>query len=117
MGLGEIRSDLDGLSKMKLDDAIPKEYCQYYNCGWKKKEEGGFQAGVALLTKIKPERVTYGVGQPELDHEGRVITAEFDKFFVVNTLVPSSGENKKNLVDRCELWDPIFKRYIRYLDR
>ncbi len=44
-----------------------------------------------ILTKVKPISVTKGIGHKEHDDEGRVITAEFDKFFVVTSYVPNSG--------------------------
>lgn len=63
------------------------EYCQYYSCSQIVK---GY-AGVALLSKIRPKNVTFGMGVKKLDMEGRIITAEYDDFYFVSAYVPNSG--------------------------
>lgn len=52
-------------------------------------------AGVALYSKIKPLSVEIGLGHKEFDSEGRVITAEYNSFYLVTAYVPNSGEKKK----------------------
>ncbi|XP_073987152.1 recombination repair protein 1 isoform X2 [Rhodnius prolixus] len=72
-------------------------------------------AGVALYTKEKPLKVTYGLGIKEHDSEGRAITAEYDKFFLVATYVPNAGQGLKTLPKRMK-WDEDFRKYLKDLD-
>jgi len=80
-------------------------------------EKDGY-SGVALLSKIEPIKVDLGFGSDEAkehDAEGRVITAEFDKYFVVTTYVPNAGRKLVTLDKRME-WDPILRSHIKKLD-
>ena len=67
-------------------------YTQYWNSAKKK----GY-SGTAIFTKIKPIQATYGIGIEEHDQEGRIITLEFEKFYMVNCYTPNS---KRELEDR-----------------
>ncbi len=85
------------------------------------KKEG--YSGVALLSKIKPLDVTLGFKDAEdsdkakeHDDEGRLITAEFDKFFLVTTYVPNAGRGLVTLPKRME-WDPILRAHLKKLDK
>lgn len=73
-------------------------------------------AGVALYSKSKPLNVTYGLKVPELDVEGRIITAEFENFIIVNAYVPNSGRELKTLPKRLG-WNPVFEKHIIELDK
>ena len=64
---------------------------------------------MALLSKIKPKNIRYGLGIEELDQEGRVITAEFDDFYVLNSYTPNSGMNGTRLDYRVDEWDKSFR--------
>ncbi|MDB5120319.1 MAG: xth [Sphingobacteriales bacterium] len=68
-------------------------------------------SGTAILTKIEPISVTFDMAIEEHDQEGRVITAEFEKFFLVTVYTPNSGEGLKRL-DYRENWDTEFRNYI-----
>jgi exodeoxyribonuclease-3 len=72
-------------------------------------------AGTAILSKIKPLYFTKDIGMEKHDQEGRVITLEFEKFFLVNVYVPNSGQELKRLDYRKE-WDEEFLNYIKGLD-
>ncbi len=75
-------------------------------------------SGVALLSKSKPLKVDLGLGLPEAkehDDEGRLITAEFDKFFLVTTYVPNAGRKLVTLDKRME-WDPLLRNHLKNLD-
>lgn len=72
-------------------------------------------SGTAILTKVEPINVSYGIGVEEHDTEGRVITAEFEKCFVVTTYVPNSGNGLKRL-DYREGWDVAMQDYLKSLD-
>ena len=66
------------------DSKLPKEIeIAGYTTYWCHSENDGY-AGVGLFTKIKPISVSYGIGLEELDKEGRLMVAEYDKFYLVN---------------------------------
>jgi exodeoxyribonuclease III len=87
--------------------ALLPEYKTYVNAS---KARKGY-SGTAILTKIKPLNVTYDMNLTEHDQEGRVITAEFDTFFLVTIYTPNSGEGLKRM-DYREKWDADFKNYV-----
>ena len=72
-------------------------------------------SGTAIITRISPIKVTYGIGLPEFDTEGRVLHAEFEKFHFVTVYTPNSSSALKRLPFR-EKWDVAFKKYIQELD-
>lgn len=94
---GQIELDLDG-------------YYEYYNYA----ERKGY-SGTAIFTKIKPLNVSYGIGIDEHDKEGRVITLEFDKFYMVNCYTPNSGRELARL-DYRMTWEDAFAGYLKELD-
>ncbi|MEY3968134.1 MAG: hypothetical protein RL137_1039 [Bacteroidota bacterium] len=73
-------------------------------------------SGTAILTKIAPLSVTYGIGMPDHDAEGRVICAEFDHFYLVTVYVPNSGSELLRLGYR-QTWDAAFLSYLQNLER
>ncbi|CAA9998400.1 unnamed protein product, partial [Nesidiocoris tenuis] len=85
-----------------------------YHYYWANSAKDGY-AGVALYTKEKPLNVTNGIGNAEHDDEGRVITAEYDKYFLVATYVPNAGQGLKTLPKRMN-WDNLFLDYLKSLD-
>ena len=88
-----------------------KEYYSYWNSAIKK----GY-SGTAVFTKKKPNKVTYGIGIEEHDKEGRVITLEFDDFFLVNCYTPNSKRELERLEYRMTWEDEILK-YLKKLDK
>jgi exodeoxyribonuclease-3 len=97
------------LSAGQLDLDLPG-YHQYWNYAEKK----GY-SGTALFTKQEPLSVTYGIGVEEHDHEGRVITAEFEDFYLVTVYVPNSQRELTRLEYRMT-WEEAFLAYIRSLE-
>lgn len=83
-----------------------KGYEQYWNYAEKK----GY-SGVAVFSKIKPLNVTYGLGIEEHDKEGRVITCEYERFFLVSVYVPNSKQELERLSYRME-WEDAFLSYV-----
>ncbi len=73
-------------------------------------------SGTAILTKIAPLSVTYDIGMPDHDAEGRVICAEFDHFYLVTVYVPNSGSELLRLGYR-QTWDAAFLCYLQNLER
>lgn len=85
-------------------------YHQYWNYAVKK----GY-SGTALFTKKEPLAVTYGIGVEEHDQEGRVITAEFEEYYVVVVYVPNSQRELTRLDYRMQ-WEEAFLNYVKALD-
>lgn len=73
-------------------------------------------SGTATFSRIAPRSVRLGIGSPEHDGEGRVLTAEFDRLFVVNVYTPNSQRELGRLPFRVR-WDRAFLRFIRRLER
>jgi exodeoxyribonuclease III len=78
-------------------------------------EKKGY-SGVAVLSKNEALNVIYDIGVPEHDTEGRVLTLEFESFFLVNVYVPNSGSELKRLHYRAT-WDVAFSKFIAELKR
>ncbi|XP_017153799.1 recombination repair protein 1 isoform X2 [Drosophila miranda] len=97
------------------NDQLPEEvthvpgYHPYWLC-----MPGGY-AGVAIYSKIMPINVEYGIGNEEFDDVGRMITAEYEKFFLINVYVPNSGRKLVNLEARMR-WEKLFQSYVQKLD-
>lgn len=95
---GQIELDLDG-------------YYEYYNYA----ERKGY-SGTAIFTKKEPINVSYGIGIEEHDKEGRVITLEFEEFYMVNCYTPNSGRELARLEYRMT-WEEEFRKYLEKLDK
>ncbi len=110
----EADADIFCLQETKLQeeqhDLDLPGYYQFWNYADKK----GY-SGTALFTKIKPLDVTYGIGVDEHDHEGRVITAEFEDFYVVTVYTPNSQRELARLDYRMK-WEADFLIYIKKLN-
>ena len=68
-----------------------------------------------MFSKQKPISVEYGLGAEEFDAEGRLITAEFDSFFLLTTYVPNAGRKLVTLDKRMK-WDPLLRNHMKVLD-
>lgn len=88
-----------------------KGYEQYWNSAEKK----GY-SGTAIFTKHKPISVTYGIGKEEHDKEGRVITLEYENFYLVNSYTPNSKRELERL-DYRMIWEDEIRAYLRNLDQ
>ena len=86
-------------------------YFQYWNYAEKK----GY-SGTAMFTKEEPLSVSYGIGIPEHDKEGRVITAEFPDYYVITCYTPNSQDGLKRLDYRME-WEDAFLAYLKNLEK
>lgn len=73
-------------------------------------------SGTMILSRKEPLSVSYGLQIEEHDQEGRVITAEFESFYLVTVYTPNSGDGLKRLDYRME-WDKAFSSYIQSLDK
>uniref|UniRef100_A0A1Q3F9T1 DNA repair nuclease/redox regulator APEX1 n=1 Tax=Culex tarsalis TaxID=7177 RepID=A0A1Q3F9T1_CULTA len=97
------------------EDQLPEEarhikgYHPYWLC-----KPGGY-AGVAIYSKKMPFNVSYGLGDAEQDEDGRLLTAEYEKFYLVCVYVPNAGRKLVTLPKRMR-WDEKFHHYLRDLD-
>lgn len=94
-----------------VEPTWPKDYAAHWNWAQKK----GY-SGTAILTKIAPLKVTQGIGHNDHDNEGRVLTAEFAKFHLVNVYVPNSQRELTRLPYR-QQWDRDFLAYLKSLEK
>ena len=78
-------------------------------------EKKGY-SGTAVFTRVKPLKVTYGMGIEEHDHEGRVITVEFKDFYLVNEYVPNAKQDLSRLGYRM-VWEDVLRKYKNTVER
>ena len=86
-----------------------------YESYWNYAEKKGY-SGTAIFTKHKPISVAYGINKEEHDKEGRVITLEMEKFYLVTVYTPNSQDGLKRLQYRME-WEEEFRKYLHELDK
>ena len=86
-----------------------------YEQFWNSAEKKGY-SGTAVFSRIQPIAVSYGMGLPEHDQEGRIITLEYDEFQLVNVYTPNSQRGLARLEYRMQ-WEDDFRDYVGRLDR
>ena len=111
----EIDADIFCLQETKMQreqaDFVFDGYEEYWNSAEKK----GY-SGTAIFSKQAPLNVTYGLGIEEHDKEGRVITAEYENFYLVTVYTPNSQRELARLDYRME-WEDVFRSYLLELDK
>ncbi|AXR44058.1 exodeoxyribonuclease III [Pediococcus pentosaceus] len=111
----ELDADIFCIQETKLQEGqIELELPHYYQY-WNYAEKKGY-SGTAIFTKKKPLTVRYGLGIEKHDQEGRVITLEFEKFYVITCYTPNSQPKLKRLEYRMA-WDDAFRAYIDQLNQ
>ena len=110
----EIDADIFCLQETKLQEGqIEMDLPGYYQY-WNYAEKKGY-SGTALFTKKEPISVTYGIGVEEHDREGRVITAEFEEYYVVTVYTPNAQRELTRLSYRMQ-WEEDFLKYLKKLE-
>ena len=113
--INEFNPDILCLQETKIQagqlDLNLSEYEQYFCYADKK----GY-SGTAILSKVKPLNVSYGIGIDEHDHEGRVITAEYENFYLVCAYIPNSQTELKRL-DYRRVFNSAIEEYLVNLDK
>lgn len=110
----EIDSDIFCIQETKCQkDQIDLEF-ERYTSYWNSAEKKGY-SGTAIFTKQKPISVTYGIGIEEHDKEGRVITLEFEKFYMINIYTPNSKRELERLEYR-QIWEDEIRKYMLKLN-
>lgn len=111
----ETDADIFCVQETKLQEGQIDFAPEGYYCYWNYAEKKGY-SGVAVFTKKEPLNVTYGIGIDEHDHEGRVITLEFENFFHVTAYVPNSQAENARLDYRVR-WEDDMRDYLCELDQ
>ena len=110
-----VDADAICLQETKLQEGqiefAPEGYYTYWNSAVKK----GY-SGTVIFTKAKPINVTYGIGIEEHDQEGRVITAEYEAFYLVDCYTPNSQRELTRLDYRMK-WEDDFRKYLEELNQ
>ena len=102
------------MQEEQIDNNI-NEIFKEYNTYWNSAEKKGY-SGTAVFSKVKPLNVTYGIGVPEHDKEGRIITLEFDNFYLVNCYTPNSKRELERL-DYRMIWEDEIRKYLIQLNK
>ena len=110
----EIDADIFCIQESKLSEGqIELDLPGYYDY-WNYAKKKGY-SGVAVFTKDKPLFVSYGIGNPEHDNEGRVITAEYEDFYLITCYTPNSKRGLERL-DYRMVWEEAFLNYVLGLE-
>lgn len=110
----EVDADVFCLQEIKLQEGQIELDLAGYHQYWNYAEKKGY-SGTAVFTKKKPLSVHYGVGENESEAEGRIITLEFEEFYLINTYVPNSQRTLARLDYRLQWEDDMFE-YITKLE-
>ena len=111
----DIDADIFCIQESKLSEGqIELDLPGYYDY-WNYAQKKGY-SGVAIFTKDKPLNVTYGIGIEEHDNEGRVITAEYEDFYMITCYTPNSKRGLTRLEYRMT-WEDAFLKYILELEK
>lgn len=111
----KINADIFCIQETKCQpDQIELEF-EGYKSYWNSAQKKGY-SGTAIFTKIEPLTVKYGIGIEEHDKEGRVITLEYEKFYIVNIYTPNSKRELERLDYRQE-WEDEIRKYLLKLNQ
>ena len=109
-----LNADIFCLQETKLSEGQLALELPGYHQYWNYAEKKGY-SGTAIFTKEEPLSAAYGIGISEHDHEGRVITLEYEKFYFVTVYTPNSQDGLKRLDYRME-WEKAFLAYLKKLE-
>lgn len=110
----EADADIFCVQETKLQEGQIDFAPEGYHCYWNYAEKKGY-SGTAVFAKEQPLNVTYGIGIEEHDHEGRVITLEYESFYFVTVYTPNSQTELARLDYRMK-WEDDFRDYLKKLD-
>ncbi|MCI8384472.1 MAG: exodeoxyribonuclease III [Clostridia bacterium] len=111
----QVQADVFCIQETKCQpDQIDLEF-EGYKSYWNSAEKKGY-SGTAIFTKKEPIRVTTGIGINEHDKEGRILTLEFEEFYLVNNYTPNSKRELERLAYR-QIWEDEIRRYLLNLNQ
>ena len=113
--LGELDADIVCLQEVKANPEQVALEIKDYRHFWNPAERRGY-SGTVILTRVEALKVTPGIGVAQHDSEGRVMTAEFGDFFLVNVYTPNSQRALTRLDYRVQ-WDKDFLKYLKKLEK
>ena len=111
----QIQADVFCIQETKCQPEQVNIEFEGYKSYWNSAEKKGY-SGTAVFTKKEPISVTYGIGIEEHDHEGRIITLEFEDFYLVNNYTPNSKRELERL-DYRQIWEDEIRKYIVNLQK
>lgn len=106
-------ADIFCLQEIKLSEGQIEWKMENYYSYWNYADKKGY-SGTAIFSKEEPLSVQYGMGIDEHDHEGRVITLEFEKFYMITVYTPNSQRELTRLEYRMK-WEDDFREYLNGL--
>ena len=107
-------ADFFCLQETKLQEGQVSLELPGYSQFWNSAEKKGY-SGTAIFAKNAPLSVTYGVGVPELDTEGRLITLEYENFYLITCYTPNA-QRELARIDHRMTWDEAFRAHLKKLD-
>ena len=110
----EADADIFCLQETKMQPGQLELDLPGYHQYWNSAEKKGY-SGTAVFTRQEPLKVAYGIGVEEHDHEGRVITLEYEDYFVITVYVPNSQRELTRLQYRMQ-WEEAFLKYLKKLE-
>lgn len=110
-----VDADIFCLQETKIQEGQVDWNKEGYYAYWNYAEKKGY-SGTAIFTKKEPLQVSYGIGMEEHDHEGRVITLEYENFWMVTVYTPNSQNELARLPYRME-WESAFLAYLKGLEK
>jgi exodeoxyribonuclease-3 len=110
----EVDADIFCIQESKLQEGQIDLDLEGYKSYWNYAEKKGY-SGTAVFTKEEPVSVKKGIGISEHDNEGRVITAEYDDFYLVTVYTPNSKQALERL-DYRMVWEDVFRKYLKELE-
>jgi exodeoxyribonuclease-3 len=113
--VGHAEADIICLQEIKArPEQVDFEWPKAYQVFWNSAARPGY-SGTLVASRAQPIAVSSGVGDPEGDAEGRVLTLEFEGFFLVNVYTPNAGNELARLDFRTRTWDRKFRKYCTSL--
>ena len=111
----KIDADIFSIQETKCQPGQIELNFEGYKAYWNSAERKGY-SGTAIFTKKEPMNVTYGIGIEEHDKEGRVITLEFENFYMVNIYTPNAKRGLERL-DYRQIWEDEIRKYLLKLNK
>jgi exodeoxyribonuclease-3 len=103
-------------TKARPDQVADVAWPRGFTPHWNSAQKPGY-SGVVAFAKKKPARHTTGIGIDDHDREGRVVTLEYDGFYLVNVYTPNSQRELTRLDYRTREWEPAFRAYLKKLEK
>jgi len=110
----QIDADIFCIQETKCQPDQVELKFENYQSYWNSAEKKGY-SGTAIFTKKRPINVTYGIGIEEHDKEGRIITLEFEEFYLINNYTPNSKRELERLEYR-QIWEDEIRKYLLKLN-